>query len=701
MKVMFCIIVLLSAAAGVIISTALADTPPVAPVAAVADAVEKAAAPATKLDQVLAEADQKLRQGLLDLAKTYPQLARQYNNKTLEEVLKEPRPSDRRGLYVWVGYPGIGKAAPSGRPENAWQFMAIMESRVSPPAATDSTPSVSQPTGTNWKLSNSQQPMGMDISYVKLDVVGDFRVSASDPKLEAALQKLSDEVWEATLLSLDKLEVEAGGMPLHKLALNAKGFGQAEPAAVAAGKTAAAAPAAPRKLTDGELLDFRLVIQSAKNKVFPAVVYIKVLQESHESGQKISQEVSGSGVIISAKGEVLTNWHVVDKATEVRCLLYDGRAMNAKVVGSDKDTDLALIQLEVAADAAPLPFAVLGDSDAAQEGDFVMAMGAPWGLSRSISLGIISSARRYLPENSQYSLWLQTDASISPGNSGGPLVSTHGEVIGINTRGILFGGELGFAVPSATIRHIVAQIREAGQVEWSWTGLQLQPLRDFDRNQYFDGSEGLVAVEPAARGAAGQPHDKIITEGVIVAETDPDSPARRAGLQPRDRIVKVAGRPVTAVTEEDLPAVRRTLGLLPKHKLATFELVRGGATVTVDIEPREKGKVEGSELDCPRWDFTVREINQFDNPDLFFYRKSGVFVFGIKRPGNASQSGLQAQDIIVKIDGKDVATLDDVRKLHKEAIENLKTRHRMVLQVLRGGLSRQVVLDYMRDFEKE
>ena len=129
-----------------------------------------------------------------------------------------------------------------------------------------------------------------------------------------------------------------------------------------AGATAARAAAAAATGSDGEgamaALDFRQVIKNAKDKVFPAVVYIRCLQESHESGRKISQEISGSGVIISAKGEVLTNWHVIDKAAEVRCLLYDGRAMDAKVVGSDKDTDLALLQLAVPAGSGDLPFAV-------------------------------------------------------------------------------------------------------------------------------------------------------------------------------------------------------------------------------------------------------------------------------------------------------------------------------------------------------
>jgi len=444
---------------------------------------------------------------------------------------------------------------------------------------------------------------------------------------------------------------------------------------------AGAASAAETAKSDAESalarLDFRQVISGAKDKVFPAVVYIKVLQETHESGQKISQEVSGSGVIISETGEVLTNWHVVDKAADVRCLLLDGRGVDAKVVGSDKDVDLALLQLQLPA-GAKTPFAVLGDSDKLKEGDFVMAMGAPWGLSRSVSMGIIACARRFLPGASQYSLWLQTDASISPGNSGGPLVNTAGEVIGINSRGAVVGGDIGFAVPASIIRDIVEQIRKFGRVNWSWTGLQLQPLKDFDRNIYFDA-----------------------TEGVIVADTDPESPARRAGIQARDRIVKIDGKAVTAVTDEDLPAIRRMLGLLPKRQKVPIELVRGDKPLTVEIEPREKGKVEGAELDCPRWDLTVREINQFDTPDLYFYRPKGVFVYGVKGPGNAELAGLRPLDILVKIDGREVTALDDVRAIHKEALEGLKTKHRAIFSVLRNGLVRQVVLDYSRDFSKE
>jgi len=352
--------------------------------------------------------------------------------------------------------------------------------------------------------------------------------------------------------------------------------------------------------------------------------------------------------------------------------------MEAEVVGKDKDTDLALIQLDLPPGTNDLPFAEMGDSAALKEGDFVMAMGAPWGLSRSVSIGIIACRRRYLPDHSEYSLWLQTDAAISPGNSGGPLVNTDGQVVGINTRGMMRGGDMGFAVPSETVRLIVGRLREHGDVNWSWTGLQLQPLRDFNKDIYFEGDRG-----------------------VIVAGTDPESPARRAGLQARDRILAIGGQPVTAVYDENLPEVRRTVALLPKGTEVAFMIERGGEEMTLTMTPREKGRVEGEELDCPRWNMTVKQINQFDNPDLYFYRKEGVFIYGIKYPGNASRAGLERQDVILKMEGADVKTLADVETIYDEAVANIDKKHRVLFQVLRNGLMRQIVLDFSRDYERE
>ncbi|MFH1706884.1 MAG: trypsin-like peptidase domain-containing protein [Planctomycetota bacterium] len=428
------------------------------------------------------------------------------------------------------------------------------------------------------------------------------------------------------------------------------------------------------------LIDFRTVISAAKNKVFPTVVFIKVIKESHDEGRKITEEVAGSGVIISADGEVLTNWHVIDKAVSVRCLLYNGQAFGARVLGSDKEMDLALLKLapEGAPVAAGLPCAVLGASGLLKEGDFVMAMGAPWGLSRSVSLGIISCTRRFLPQASEYTIWIQTDAAISPGNSGGPLVNTAGEVVGINTRGVMFGGDMGFAIPMASVRLYLPQLREHGRIEWSYTGLQLQPLRDFNKDSYFDADRG-----------------------VIVAGTDPGSPARQAGFQIRDRITAVNGTPVNGVTEEDLPVVRRILGGLPRDTAVSFTVVRDGTERTIPLTPRIKGKVEGDELDCPRWDMTVKSVNQFDNPELYFQKKEGVFVFGVKMPGNAMNAGIRHQDVLLKIDGQDVITLDDVRRIHTGALGAINAKNKVPVTVLRNGLVRQMILDFGRDYEKE
>ncbi len=424
--------------------------------------------------------------------------------------------------------------------------------------------------------------------------------------------------------------------------------------------------------------DFREIIKQATDRVFPAVVFIKCVRETHESGKKTSEEVAGSGVLITPGGRVLTNWHVVDKAVEVRCLLRDGQACEAKIIGTDKDTDLALLDLQRSVDAPPLPFAKLGDSSRLKEGDFVMAMGAPWGLSRSVSIGIISCTERFLPESGEYSLWLQTDASISPGNSGGPLVNSEGEVVGINSLGVLWGGDMGFSIPSNTIRIVIQQLEEFGRMNWSWTGLQLQPLKDFKRNMYFEGNEG-----------------------VIVAETDPESPSRKAGIQPRDRILKVNDHPMNAITEEDLPDIRRMLGLLPKYEPARIELLREAERLEIMLTPREKGDVEGKELDCPRWGFTVKTINQFDNPDLYFHHKEGLFVYGIKYPGNAADSDLRKNDILLKIEGREVKSLEELKAVHQTMIDNIQNNHRVLLTVLRNGLMRQIVLDFGRNYEND
>lgn len=424
--------------------------------------------------------------------------------------------------------------------------------------------------------------------------------------------------------------------------------------------------------------DFRAVINGAKERVFPSVVYLRCVLENFEMGKRICHTVGGSGVIISADGEVVTNWHVVNNALEVRCLLNDGRAFDAKVVGVDKDTDLALLRLNLP-EGVSLPPAEFGDSAGLQEGDFVMALGAPWGLNRSISFGIVACARRYLPETSEYNTWIQTDASISPGNSGGPLVDTAGRIVGINARGATQGGDMGFAIPAQTAQVVLARLRAGGDAGWSWTGLQLQPLRDFQRNTYFPGEAG-----------------------VIVAGLDEGSPAGEAGFRAHDRLLSLGGADMTARMEEDLPDLRRRLALLPEGVEVSAVVQRGAEEVTLRFKPRNKGRVLGEEFECGRWDFTVKTINQFEVPDLHFLRAEGVYVRGVRAPGNAMGTGLQPRDIVLSVNGLDVRNLDDVRRLHAQSLAALERggARRVVLRVQRGGQAMQVVVDLSRDFSR-
>ena len=426
--------------------------------------------------------------------------------------------------------------------------------------------------------------------------------------------------------------------------------------------------------------DFQTVVSKAGKRVFPAVVYIRVVRSDLADGKASNQVVSGSGVVITPQGEVLTNYHVIDKALEIRCLLNDGSARTATLIGSDKEIDLALLRLDSTPEEGELnvPAAELSHSKTLQEGSFVMAMGAPWGLNRSVSIGIISCGSRYLPDNSQYTLWYQTDAAILPGNSGGPLVDTEGNVVGINTLGASVVGSLGFTLPATTILDVLPRLREYGQVNWAWFGLQLQPLRDFDRNIYFN-----------------------YPDGVIVSGTDPGSPARKAGFLPNDRIVAMDGQKVTVHTIEEMPDFRRKLGLLPFGVPVRFTIVRNGETQEITVAPTPKGEIEGDELACPRWGLTFKAINRFDTPEHYFYRENGVYIFGVAQPGNAWRASISANDILTAVDGEPVETLADLKKIYERAVENVDNSPRVTLTLLRNGQMIQKVLDFSIDFDKE
>lgn len=422
--------------------------------------------------------------------------------------------------------------------------------------------------------------------------------------------------------------------------------------------------------------DFREVVREAKDAVFPSLVYVRVITEGSSGGKLEKAQASGSGVIISEDGEFLTNHHVVDRASRIRCQLTDGAMYDATVVGKDKDLDVALLKLS-APTGSVFPVAKLSDRSLGI-GDVVLAMGAPWGLARSVSMGIISCNDRYLEGAGDYTLWYQTDAAISPGNSGGPLVDTHGEVVGLNARGNIMGDQ-GFTIPSPIILELLPNLRRYGDAHWAWFGVNWQPLKDFERDTAF--------------GA---------TNGVVVAGTAPQSPAREAGLEPNDRVVSIDGEPVTAMFREDIPALNRALALRGWDSPVEFEYIRDGVTRKVSVTPKSKGAVEGSEVEFKRWGFTAKDINRFDTPDLaFFAPDGGVFVSSISWDGNADNAGFRVRDIVKKWNGKDVASVAELQKLHDEAMANLPSVTQVGVDVLRNGRKMHFVLNYRTDPDKE
>lgn len=425
-----------------------------------------------------------------------------------------------------------------------------------------------------------------------------------------------------------------------------------------------------------KLVDFRDTISEAKSAVFPALVYVRVITEGTSDGKIEKFESSGSGVIISEDGELLTNHHVVDRATRIRCQLTNGEMYDATVIGKDKDLDIALLKLS-ADDAARFPVARLSGRNL-DVGAVVLAMGAPWGLARSVSMGIISCNDRYLEGAGDYTLWYQTDAAISPGNSGGPLVDTSGEVVGLNARGNILGAQ-GFTIPSPIILEVLPNLRKYGNAHWAWFGINWQPLKDFERDTAF--------------GA---------TNGVIIAGTERQSPARLAGLEPNDRVVAVDGVPVTAVFREDIPSLNRMLALRDWGKGVRFDYVRDGAVKSVVITPRSKGDVEGAEVECKRWGLTAKEINRFDTPDLAFMApEGGVFVSSVAWDGNADNAGFKERDIIKRIGGKEVKDASELKKIYDDAVANVEKTFQLGVEVVRKGRKIQLVLNFRLDPEKE
>ena len=385
----------------------------------------------------------------------------------------------------------------------------------------------------------------------------------------------------------------------------------------------------------------------------------------------------GSGFIVDPQGYVVTNNHVIDEATGIKVTLTDGSQYDAKVIGTDKQTDLALLKIEA---NRKLPAVEWGDSDALKVGDWIMAVGNPFGLGGSVTAGIISARSRDI-QSGPFDDFLQVDASINQGNSGGPTFDLSGRVIGINTAiASPNGGSvgIGFAIPSNLAKPIIQQLRDKGTVERGWLGVQVQ------------------AVTPELASALGLKEPK----GALVSDVIPDSPAAKASLKQGDVILGFDGRKVDEM--RDLP---RIVAETPADKTVDLKIWRNGAEVSQSVtiarqNPRMQQMAMGEPSDSATGEAASSDtIGATLAPLTSDLRQqyriddevNGVVVTEVKPGGIAAEQGLREGDVIVSVNQKTVSAPADVEKLAKAAKDQKKDA--VLLLVNRGGNQLFVGLD--------
>lgn len=374
-----------------------------------------------------------------------------------------------------------------------------------------------------------------------------------------------------------------------------------------------------------------------------------------DSGQEVRGQ--GAGFLITADGYALTNHHVVEDASSIRVVVGQQRIeIPATLVGSDEKTDIALIKLD--GTRTDWPVIPLGDSDVVKVGDFVVAIGSPFGLEQSVSVGIISGrGRRDIAPSGRAGLYdfLQTDASINPGNSGGPLINLYGEVIGMNSAVNAAGSGIGFAIPVNMVKRLIPQLKEKGRFERSWIGVAIQEVPK-DLIQDF----GLERQR-----------------GALVREVVDGGPAGLAGVQPGDVIVSFEGRKIEDSTELPLLAGEAGVGkrvklvLLRDQKEQTLDVLLGGHPDNGKVAEKRGARAEGSGKSGKNGDgsigLTVVTLDADDRDRL----KLKADVTGTRvtkvRPGSpAFMAGLQPDDVIVAVNGKEARTAGDFANVTRE-----------------------------------
>lgn len=437
-----------------------------------------------------------------------------------------------------------------------------------------------------------------------------------------------------------------GALILSLLFLGGLGWGLFTPSLEpVAGPVSSQDSATTREQIQTELSTFAQLARELK----PSVVNISVVKPNSQhalwqSRPNMTPESlgQGSGVVISADGEVLTNNHVVDGATTIRAKLGDGREFQAEVIGADPSTDLALLRLSSLEHS--LPVARLGDSDRLEVGDWVMAIGNPFGLEATVTVGVLSGKGRSIGA-SDYDDFLQTDASINPGNSGGPLFNTQGEVVGINTAIVPGGQGIGFSIPINLAKEVAEQLRTRGKMVRGFVGVGIQPLTP--------ALKSALKLDPELNGA--------LVTGLL-----PGGPAHQAGLQPGDVICAVAREPILT-SRELLNRVAR----LQVGSTVEFEVLRQGRRLQLSVPIAERP----SEQTAPpapketplgqepsRWGFAVTQHPAGE---------SGVAVVDVVPGSPAARAGLLPGDTVRSVGATPITDVEPFLQLLSQAEDSV------------------------------
>ncbi len=398
----------------------------------------------------------------------------------------------------------------------------------------------------------------------------------------------------------------------------------------------------------------RIAVEYAIANVLPALVRIHVVEVDYDSGREIKSEATGSGVIFSPDGYVITNHHVAGHAKHLVCKLADKTEVDAELVGTDPLTDVAVLKL-LPKQKREFSVARFGDSSKLVVGDTVLAMGSPLALSQSVTLGIVSNTELVMPDlfwPFRFELegedvgsivrWIGHDAELNPGNSGGPLVNLAGEVVGINE--MEFG--LGAAIPGNLAEQVAKELVKNRKVTRAWLGLDVQPL---------------------LKSQAGM-------RGALISGTIPKSPAEKAGFQSGDILVSLAGKDVNVVWPEELPLLNQLVADLPIGENVEAIVLRDHDRVTITVTPEPREPARPRDREFVEWGMTGRNLSELEAKELRRPTREGVLVTTI-RPGGPCEDArprIIEKDVILEVAGKPVRTVQELAEVTAAVTKDAK-----------------------------